>query len=475
MAKQKNHSHLNLSGEEMKVFGYQVVDRLVEHFLALESKPVTRIGTSSGLSSLFAERPPEDPSPPAEILTQVIDDIFGHMMHTTHPKFMAFVPSPSNFISVMADALVSGYNPFAGTWMEASGPAQVELVTINWLRQLFGLPDSAGGLFTSGGSMANLTGLAVARDTRLGEEFTAGVIYASDQTHASLARGLRVLGFSSGQYKILPADLAYRLPLAQLEHEIIADRAAGRRPFCVIANAGSTNTGAVDPLPGLAALCQRENLWLHVDAAYGGAAILTDFGREMLAGLEMADSLVIDPHKWLFQPYEIGCILVRDQDLLRESFNYNPEYLQDLQGEQAGINYSEYGVQLTRSFRALKLWMSIMVFGLAAFRAAVARGFELAKVAEEEISRRTLFELVTPAQMGVVTFRIRPPSAAEDELEHLNRALVEAVIAAGFAMISSTRLRGRTVLRLCLINPRTEAGDVGRVLEHVEELGRKLV
>ncbi len=195
----------------------------------------------------------------------------------------------------------------------------------------------------------------------------------------------------------------------------------------------------------------------------------------MLAGLEMANSLVIDPHKWLFQPYEIGCILVRDQDLLRESFNYNPEYLQDLQGEQAGINYSEYGVQLTRSFRALKLWMSIMVFGLAAFRAAVARGFELAKVAEEEISRRTLFELVTPAQMGVVTFRIRPPSAAEDELEHLNRALVEAVIAAGFAMISSTRLRGRTVLRLCLINPRTEAGDVGRVLEHVEELGRKLV
>ncbi len=231
MAKQKNHSHLNLSGEEMKVFGYQVVDRLVEHFLALESKPVTRIGTSSGLSSLFAERPPEDPSPPAEILTQVIDDIFGHMMHTTHPKFMAFVPSPSNFISVMADALVSGYNPFAGTWMEASGPAQVELVTINWLRQLFGLPDSAGGLFTSGGSMANLTGLAVARDTRLGEEFTAGVIYASDQTHASLARGLRVLGFSSGQYKILPADLAYRLPLAQLEQEIIADRAAGTPPI----------------------------------------------------------------------------------------------------------------------------------------------------------------------------------------------------------------------------------------------------
>jgi glutamate/tyrosine decarboxylase-like PLP-dependent enzyme len=397
------------------------------------------------------------------------------MMHTTHPRFVAYVPSPSNFVSVMADALVAGFNPFAGTWMEASGPAQIELTTIGWLCQLFGLPQTAGGLFTSGGSMASLTGLAVARHARLGDDFRRGVVYASDQTHASLARGLRILGFSTEQYRVLPSDSDFRLPIPFVEKAIVEDLAAGHLPFCVIANAGTTNTGAIDPLDSVAALCQRHDLWMHVDAAYGGAAVLTERGRSLLAGLELADSIVVDPHKWLFQPYEIGCILLRDQELLHQTFQYMPEYLQDLQAGREEINYSEYGPQLTRSFRALKLWMSIKVFGLEAFRAAIAHGFDLAESAQEAIGRMEYLEMVTPAQMGVVTFRFRPPGFQEGEIEMVNKALINAVIAGGFAMISSTRLRGLTVLRLCLINPRTSREDVERVLEHVEELGRTLI
>ncbi len=469
-----NHHRLDLSGEEMKAIGYEVIDRLVDHFLTLESKTVTRIGKPADLDALFGGPPPAHPSPPAEVLSLVIEEIFGHMMHTTHPRFMAYVPSPSNFVSVMADALVSGYNPFAGTWMEASGPAQVEALTIGWLRDLFGLPETAGGLFTSGGSLANLTGLAVARQTRLGADFRNGVIYASDQTHASLARGLRLLGFSDDQYKRIVSDSDYRLPLDQLAEEIAADRLAGRLPFCVIANAGTTNTGAVDPIPEIASICRQEDLWLHVDAAYGGAGILVPNGRALLAGMEWADSLVVDPHKWLFQPYEIGCVLVRKQELLHQTFAYHPEYLQDLQGQGAEINYSEYGVQLTRSFRALKLWMSLKIFGLDAFRAAVARGFELAEMAQAAVLRREQFELVTPAQLGVLTFRFRPRDTPAGALDRLNQALVEAVISAGYAMISTTRLSGQIVLRLCLINPRTNPEDIEGVLAHIEDLAGEI-
>ncbi len=245
--------------------------------------------------------------------------------------------------------------------MEASGPAQVELTTIDWLVQQFGMPAEAGGLFTSGGSIANLTGLAVARQVCLGDDFGEGVIYASDQTHASLARGIRLLGFGSHQFKVLPSDEIYRLPMKALRNAVVEDQAAGLKPFCVIANAGTTNTGAVDPIQELIEYSQKNMIWLHVDGAYGGAGILTESGQELLSGLGGVNSLVVDPHKWLFQPYEIGCLLVRDRKQLLETFQYFPEYLQDLEGTATQINFSDYGLQLTRSFRALKLWMSLKV------------------------------------------------------------------------------------------------------------------
>ena len=465
---------LELSPEDMRALGYRVIDQLVDHFAALPELPVIQIGTPEDLQALFQDPFPEDPQPAQEVFTRVTDDVFANMMHTTHPRFLAYVPSPSNFISVLADALVAGYNPFAGTWMEASGPAQVELVMIDWLRRLFDFPPGAGGVFTSGGSLANFTGLAVARPTCLGDAFHDAVIYASDQTHASLARGVRLLGFKSRQYRIIPSDENFRLPLDALRELVAADLASGLRPFCVVANAGTTNSGAVDPLPELVEYCRSKGLWLHVDGAYGGAAALTEAGSRILAGLEGVDSLVIDPHKWLFQPYELGCLLVRDREQLLKTFQYFPEYLQDLAGTAEAVNFSDYGPQLTRSFRALKLWMSLNVFGVTAFRKAVQRGFALAEYAQNQIEGLEKLAIHTPAQLGVLTFRYQPKNIVPEDLNRFSRDLVEAIIADRFAMVSSTKLRGETVLRLCTINPRTSEVDLTEVLERIVFLGEKL-
>jgi aromatic-L-amino-acid decarboxylase len=467
-----DNKSLTLSPEEMRALGYRVVDILVDHLTALPGKPVTRKADRAGLEARLREPLPECGAAPLAVLDQVEQDVFDNIMHLDHPRFFAFVPSPGNFVGAMADALAAGFNVFAGTWLEASGPAQIELVAIDWLRQACGLPDSAGGLFVSGGSMANITALVVARHVKLGRRDADGVVYCSDQTHSSIERGMRVLGFRDDQLGRIPSDEGFRLDVPALRRAVEADRSAGRVPFCVVANAGTTNSGAIDPLPVLAAFCRQEGLWLHVDGAYGAAAALCERGCDLLHGLGEADSLALDPHKWLFQPYEIGGVLVRQARWLRETFHILPEYLADIEGQAGEVNYCDRGIQLTRGFRALKLWMSLKVFGAAGFRAALNRGFELAETAEAAARELPDWEVVTPAQLGIVTFRYAPPGVAAEELDRLNQALVDGMIADGFAMVSSTVLRGQTVLRMCTINPRTTAGDVRETLMRLDGIGR---
>jgi aromatic-L-amino-acid/L-tryptophan decarboxylase len=374
----------------------------------------------------------------------------------------------------MADALASGFNVISTDWLDASGPSEVELVTVDWLRQICGLPEGAGGLFVSGGSMANLISLSTARHTMLrGKNTGSAVAYCSDQTHSSVERALRVLGFeTTSQLQKLPTDDSFRISIAHLKRRIADDRAAGRVPFCVIANAGATNTGAVDPLVELGELCKQEGLWLHVDGAYGAPAVLCEKGRSLLGGLELADSLSLDPHKWLFQPYEIGCVLVRDVRSLHKTFAVRPDYLKDLESKGAEVNFCDYGIQLSRSFRALKLWMSLKVFGLAAFREAVARGFLLAEFAEALLQSSSHWEIVTPASMGIITFRFVPGGVPEQAIDLINQDIVEETLKEGFATVSSTSLRGRKVLRLCTINPRTTEDDIHQTLQRLEHFGR---
>ncbi|MFN2383729.1 MAG: aspartate aminotransferase family protein [Gemmatimonadota bacterium] len=458
---------LQLSPEAMRALGYRAVDLVVDHLTALPDLPVGRRTDPATLAALLDEPPPETGRDPDAVLERLRRDVLDHTLHVNHPRFFAFVPSPGNYVGAVGELLAAGFNVFAGTWFGGSGAAALELVTLGWLRDWCGLPATAGGLLVSGGSVANLTALAVARQARLPDGPAGAVVYDSDQTHSAVDRALRVLGFAPDQLRRLSADAAGRLPVAALAAEVAADRAAGRTPFCVVANAGTVNTGAVDPLPELADFCRDEGLWLHADAAYGGGAVLCPAGRAALRGLERVDSLALDPHKWLFQPFEMGCVLVREERHLSAAFDVRPEYLRDVHRERIGeVNFGDRGIQLTRSARAIKLWLSIQVFGLQAFRDAVAVGLAHAELAERVLRESGGWEIVTPAQLGIVTFR-----AGDDRV---TAGLVESALADGFALLSSTRLGGRPALRLCTINPRTTEADIRETVARLGDLAARL-
>jgi glutamate/tyrosine decarboxylase-like PLP-dependent enzyme len=459
---------LEFPPERMREIGYRVVDRIVDHLATLRDQPVGAKGDPATLLGALAEPAPEQGMEFEAVLEQLERDILPNSMHVNHPRFLSYVPGPGNFVGAMADALISGYNIFAGTWISGSGPAAVELATIEWLREICGMPQSTGGLFVSGGTMANLTALAVARHVKLGERPDGATVYFSDQAHSSLEKALRVIGVTGANSRKIPSDPEYRLPMNELARWVAEDRAAGKRPFCVIANAGTTNTGAIDPLRELSAFCRQQDLWLHIDGAYGAAAAISERGRKLLAGIELADSLSLDPHKWLFQPFEIGCVLMRDISHLRDTFRILPEYLKDTQQYSSEFNFTDHGLQLTRSFRALKLWMSIKVFGMAAFRAAIDRGFEQAEFVEARLRGMPGWEIVTPAHMGIVCFRY----ANADDAAHMR--LVQKVLQDGFALITSTVLRQRSVLRTCTINPRTTNEDIEQSLERLNTLAGQL-
>src|SRR5437870_1765580 len=461
-----DHSRIALSREEMREFGYRVVDLLAEHFANVQDGPVGAKRDPAQLVSLFDQNPPETACDPNELLAQLERDVFPNNLHVDHPRFFAFVPVPNNFVSTMADALAAGFNIFNGTWLGGSAAAAVELGVVQWLCRICGLPTTAGGLFVSGGSMANLTGLVAARHTLLQDRIDAATVYLSDQTHSSVERALRVIGFSREQIRKLESDINFRLSIKMLRAAIAYDRRAGLRPFCIVANAGTTNTGAVDPLSELADLAAKEKLWLHVDGAFGAASILSKRGREMLDGLDRADSLTLDPHKWLFQSFECGCVLVRDAAILKSAFKIKADYLRDVYRETEEINPCDYGIQLTRSFRALKICLSLAIFGVAAFRLAITRGFELAELAERELRARKGYEVRSPAQMATVCFRF----GKSDELQ---TRLVDAMIKDGFALLTSTALRGAVALRLCTINPRTTEEDIVETVKRLDRFARQ--
>jgi aromatic-L-amino-acid/L-tryptophan decarboxylase len=456
---------LELTPDQMRALGHRVVDLLVDHFAGLRGVPVAKTAMRLDLERFLREPLPEQGTEPACVLDQLTRQVFANMCHIQHPRFFAFVPSPSNFVGAMADALAAGFNPFLGTWLAGSGPAEIELVTLDWLREVCGMPETAGGLFVSGGSMANLTALAAARDARLAGNAASARIYYSDQTHSSIDRALRVLGFGPGNIRRIAADDNFRLPLAALETAVVEDRAAGSTPFCVIANAGTTNTGAVDPLPELTRFCRAQGLWLHADGAYGAAVMLSSRGRAVLEGIGEVDSLSLDPHKWLFQPFESGCVILRERRLLRDAFRILPDYLQDAHRLREEVSFCDYGIQLTRGFRALKLWMSLKVFGAAAFRAAIDWGFELAEIAERRLRQSPEWQVLSPAQMAIVAFRRKDNDA-------LNQRIAAELKDSGYAFLSTTTLRGQLALRLCTINPRTTADDVIGTIERLEQLAQ---
>jgi aromatic-L-amino-acid decarboxylase len=447
---------LGLETDEMRRLGYWVVDRVVEHFEQGAGGPAIAASPADDLRAALGGPVPQAPGDPIEAMQTLVDVALSNMQHGDHPRYFARVPGPSSYAGVLGDWLGTGFNVIAASWAGSTGPSTVELVALDWLRQLLGLPDGTEGILMSGGSLSNMTGLAAAR-----AHAGPGVAYLSDQTHASIPRALTALGVPAEDVRMLASDDRLRLTAAAVSEAVHADRRRGLTPRFIVATAGTTNTGAVDELEGLAELAAAEDMWLHVDGAYGAPAALSPAGRTALAGLELADSLVLDPHKWLFAPYDVGCLFVRRPGVLDRAFSMRPEYLADVRPDTAEVNFGDRSLELTRRSRALKLWLMLKVYGAARVGEAIERCIGLAEHAQELLESNPNWVVVTPAQLGIVTFAC--PGWSADE--HSARAADLA--ADGFATVTSTVLRDRPALRLCTINPLTTEADIEQTLRRL--------
>jgi aromatic-L-amino-acid decarboxylase len=471
---------LDMDPHKMRQMGYQVIDTIVDHISGLKGRSPANFADPPTMKALLDEPMPEQPQTMEALLDTFKERVYPYAIHPDHPRFFGYFPCAGSIVGILADALASGTNFFAGHWYAAAGPSQVELVVLDWFKTMLGYPSEAGGLLVSGGSMANLTALTAARHNKLGERFDDGVLYLSEQSHASIERAARVNGFRQDQIRYITVDETYRLDMNTLKQAVEADRKAGLRPFCVVANAGSTNTGAVDPIFDLAAFSMEQNLWLHVDAAYGGFSMLSDRGRHLLRGIDEADSITLDPHKWLYVPFEAGCLLCKDRKSLERTFTMDPEYLQDIDRDDNLVNFCDHGIQLTRSFRALKIWMTLKHYGIGKFQALVDQHLDLALLATALFDQSPVLDVMVRPQLGVVCFRYIPETPVPDHmdretyLQQLNEALVERIHRNGKALLSTTRLQNQYAIRFCPMNHRTTKEDIISTIAVLEQTGREV-
>lgn len=470
-------SPLDLDHDTMRRLGHLVADTVADHLATLRQQPAYATLDTAAAERLVERRAPAHGTEFETLLATLRDRVFPHAAREPHPGFIAYVPSCPTFPAVLGDWLATGFNFFAGVWPVAAGPNEIELVVLDWFRQWLGMPPETSGLLTSGGSGANLTAMIAAR-----HHVTAGdasviarlTVYASDQVHSSVTRAAWLAGVPREHVRLLPVDEEFRLRIDALRDAVGRDRAMGLHPLMVVANAGTTNTGSVDSMHAIADLCERNEVWMHVDAAYGGFAVLTDRGRRALAGIERADSVTLDPHKWLFIPFECGCLLARDPNRLKAAFQILPEYLADVQTGHEAVNFADYGEQLTRYARAIKVWLSVSYFGTDVIRDAIERGMMLARRLEERIRETAGLEIVSPARFGVVCFRARPTDLEDAALDALNERVLARVVAGGRYFISSTRLRGAFALRACILGFRTAEEDVDGLVSAVADAASEI-
>ena len=465
------HNNLKMPPDAMLDLARKTAELVVQRIESLPEENAWDGEFRQILTDQLMESPPEDGRPAAEVLEQVAQTILPFTTRLDHPRCFGFVPSSPTWPGVLADFMAAGYNVNACTWLVASGPIQVELVVIDWFRRWLGYPENAGGLLTSGGSAASVDAFVAARESAGHPE--RATVYMSDQSHSAHIRAARIVGIRPEGIRMIPVDGQFRLDMDALARAVADDRAAGFSPIAVCANAGAASTGAIDPLEAMADYCSAEGIWLHVDAAYGGFAAVTDKGKKLLSGIERADSVGLDAHKWFFQPYEVGCLLVKDAATLEQAFGVKHDVLQDTIWGADHPNISDRGLQLSRSFRALKVWMSVQVFGMAAFRQAISGGMELAARAEEYVRESPHLEMLNPASLGIVCFRYNPGNTGMDTdgLEQINRNILARIFWEDPAFISSTSLRGIFALRLCIINHNTTWDDVRETLAAVARFG----
>lgn len=451
--------------EKLQTELYQSVQKIADKYLAsysdVSSQRAVTIAGKDTLQKLRNMGFPEKGRPINTVIDEMTETVYANQAIMQHPRFLAFVPSPASPLSWIGDVMTCSYNPHAGSWLQSSSASCIEQEVTKWLCRQAGYPDGAGGLFVSGGSMSNLTAIIAARNTKLSEgEYAKGTAYLSGQTHSCVARGLRIIGLRSDQIKKIPCDQHFRMNVEELEKEIVKDLQAGKKPFLVIATAGTTNTGSVDPLHHIADLCEKYNMWMHVDGAYGASVLVTRKYRHLLDGIHRADSITWDAHKWLFQTYGCSMILFKNKRLFAENFSTHPEYLKDAVTEDDQTNYWDWGPELTRPARSLKLWFTLQTLGTEKLSEMVEHGVQSAEWAEEEIKKQPDWEIVSPAQLAIVNFRYAADGLSEPQLDEINAKVSQKMVDSGFACVLTTALNGKTVLRICSIHPEATKDDI---------------
>lgn len=479
---------LDLDGEELRRLALRAVDLVVSHLGGIRERDVYRPMTPDERQELLAAALPEDGEPPETILERVRDCVLTHPMGNGHPRFFGWVNSPPAPLGVLADFLAAALDPSCAGGDHAA--IYVERCALRWLMELVGFPTAGSmGLLVSGASAASIIGLAAARHRavarRGGDVRRDGVhgprlmVYVSEEGHGCLRKAVELLGLGAASVRIVPVDDAFKLDVRALEAAVRADREAGHVPFCVAASAGTVGTGAIDPLAAIADVCARESLWLHVDGAYGGLGVVDPALAERYAGLDRADSLALDPHKWLSTPVDCGAVLVRDGALLREAFSLVPPYLRTEEGKGFGGLpwFSEYGTEQTRGFRALKLWMILRQLGRQGLARHVARHVALARRLAAAVDTAPDLERLAPVELSIVCFRYVPDAWRSDpeRLDGLNKRVMEQLQSEGRAFLTATVLGGRLALRACVLHYQTSEADVDALIEAVREAGAKLV
>ncbi len=466
---------LRTQNEQLCAAIQEFVEFFITSYENMKSQKVIQIADDETIVKLRKVGIPKEGRPVIEVISEMMKEVYSNQALMQHPRCFAFIPSPISLFSWLGDIMTSAYNPHAGSWMQSSSASYIEQQVIGWMCKQAGYPNTSGGIFVSGGSMANLTALTVARNEKLTEDnYGIGIAYVSEQTHSSVSKGLRIIGFKANQIRKIPTDPMFRMDMPSLKKAVIDDIAVGNIPFTIIATAGTTNTGSIDPINEIADLCKEYNIWLHVDGAYGASILASSKYKKLLKGIERSDSISWDAHKWLMQTYSCSAILVKDKRNLVNNFDTHPEYLKDAATEKDQINYWDLGPELTRPARALKLWITMQIMGTDAIGKTVEHGFQLAEWAEDEIKKYQYWEITSPAQQAIVNFRYAPPGLTDQQLDVLNQQISQKILNHGYACILTTELKGKKVLRICSIHPETTEEDIRSTVKLLDNYACKI-
>jgi len=468
---------LEPSSDELRDWGNSVIQLMADYYGELRDRRVYRHTSSREIRDRLDAALPIRGMEFGELLKVFRETIIPFSRQNAHPRMFGYVQSPGTPLAAIADVLASTLNANLTVWRSAPAPVEVERLTIDWIRQILGFNAEAGGLFVSGGSMANLAAIAAAREAKDSSSDRLRM-YASSETHFSIAKAAALLGIGRQNVRNVAVDEHFRIRLDDLVAKITADLEAGYVPFCVIANAGTVNTGAVDPLAEIREVANRFQLWMHVDGSYGAFAVLAESARKLFGGIKQADSIALDPHKWLYLPVDVGCVIYRDPEVARAAFTHEAEYTRII-GEEAdeAFAYWDYGPELSRRFRALKVWMLLKGVGLESLSEAIENNIACARYFESMVRESDDFEMIAPVELSIFCFRhvpIQLRSESDQAIDAFNERLLVALQRDGSSYLSNATLGGRFALRGCVLNYRTTLQDMEILLDDLRRVARSL-